>query len=356
MARLQLNKVTKIYDKNVYAAKDLSFEVCDKEFAVLVGPSGCGKTTALRLIAGLEELTSGEIYIDGSCVNDFSPKDRNVAMVFQNYALYPHMNVFDNMAFGLKMRKYPKNEIKKRVNETAVILGIDDLLARKPKQLSGGQRQRVAVGRAIVRQPKLFLFDEPLSNLDAKLRVQMRAELSRLHRKLQATIIYVTHDQIEAMTLGQKIIVIKDGEIQQVADPGELYREPKNSFVAGFIGTPPMNFMTGRIKRKGKEIIFENEDIVLKLNRKFVKYVGQEMTIGIRPTDFSTKKGSTIKITIDVVEPLGNEHYIYGRRGKIALSACLPEGQIPHTGEIFTLRIDPTRIYKFDAKNKHALK
>jgi multiple sugar transport system ATP-binding protein len=266
------------------------------------------------------------------------------------------MNVFDNMAFGLKMRKYPKNEIKKRVNETAVILGIDDLLARKPKQLSGGQRQRVAVGRAIVRQPKLFLFDEPLSNLDAKLRVQMRAELSRLHRKLQATIIYVTHDQIEAMTLGQKIIVIKDGEIQQVADPGELYREPKNSFVAGFIGTPPMNFMTGRIKRKGKEIIFENEDIVLKLNRKFVKYVGQEMTIGIRPTDFSTKKGSTIKITIDVVEPLGNEHYIYGRRGKIALSACLPEGQIPHTGEIFTLRIDPTRIYKFDAKNKHALK
>ena len=356
MAKLQLNKVTKIYDRNVYATRDLSFEVNDKEFAVLVGPSGCGKTTALRLIAGLEELTSGKIYIDDRCVNDISPKDRNVAMVFQNYALYPHMNVFDNMAFGLKMRKYPKNEIRKRVNEAAEILGIDDLLKRKPKQLSGGQRQRVAVGRAIVRQPKLFLFDEPLSNLDAKLRVQMRAELSRLHRKIKATIIYVTHDQIEAMTLGQKIIVLKDGEIQQVADPGLLYREPKNSFVAGFIGSPPMNFMTGMIKRKSKSIIFENADLILKLNSRFAKHIDQEIMIGIRPADFSTKKASAIKITIDVVEPLGNEHYIYGRRGKLALSACLPEGEIPHTGELFTLRIDPVKIYKFDAKNKQTLK
>ena len=356
MARLQLNKVTKIYDKNIYATKDLSFEVNDKEFAVLVGPSGCGKTTALRLIAGLEELSSGEIYIDGHCVNDVSPKDRNVAMVFQNYALYPHMSVFDNMAFGLKMRKYPKDEIKKRVYETAAILDIDTLLKRKPKQLSGGQRQRVAVGRAIVRQPKLFLFDEPLSNLDARLRVQMRAELARLHRKLEATIIYVTHDQIEAMTLGKKIIVLKDGEIQQVADPGELYREPKNSFVAGFIGSPPMNFMTGIIKKMAKDITFENNDLNLKLNNNFAKYIGQEIMIGIRPADFSRKKGSAIKITIDVVEPLGNEHYIYGRRGKVALSACLPEGETPRTGDVFTLKIDPVKIYKFDAKNKQALK
>ena len=356
MAKLQLNKVTKIYDKNIYATRDLSFEVNDKEFAVLVGPSGCGKTTALRLIAGLEELTSGEIFIDGNCVNDVSPKDRNVAMVFQNYALYPHMSVFDNMAFGLKMRKYPKPEIKKRVHETAAILGIDELLRRKPKQLSGGQRQRVAVGRAIVRQPRLFLFDEPLSNLDARLRVQMRAELARLHRKLKATIIYVTHDQIEAMTLGQKIIVLKDGEIQQVADPGELYRDPKNSFVAGFIGSPPMNFMTGMIKKKAQKIIFENADLNLMLNNEFGKYIDQEIMIGIRPADFSTKKGSAIKITIDVVEPLGNEHYLYGRRGKVALSACLPEGEVPQTGELFTLRIDPAKIYKFNAKNKQALK
>lgn len=356
MAKLQLNKVTKIYDKSVYATKDLSFDVHDKEFAVLVGPSGCGKTTALRLIAGLEDLTSGEIYIDGNCVNDISPKDRNVAMVFQNYALYPHMNVFDNMAFGLRMRKYPKSEISKRVNEASEMLGIDNLLKRKPKQLSGGQRQRVAVGRAIVRQPKIFLFDEPLSNLDAKLRVQMRAELSRLHKKIQATIIYVTHDQIEAMTLGQKIIVLKDGEIQQIADPGLLYREPKNSFVAGFIGSPPMNFITGVIKKQANRIVFENADIRLKLNNNFSNYIGKDITIGIRPTDFSTKKGSAIKIMIDVVEPLGSEHYIYGRHGKVALSACLPEGHTPHTGELFTLRIDPVKIYKFDATNKQALK
>jgi multiple sugar transport system ATP-binding protein len=355
MAKLQLNKVTKIYDKNVYATRDISFEVADKEFAVLVGPSGCGKTTALRLIAGLEDLTSGDIYIDDQCVNKTSPKDRNVAMVFQNYALYPHMNVFDNMAFGLKMRKYPKPEINKRVNDAAATLGIKDLLDRKPKQLSGGQRQRVAVGRAIVRQPRIFLFDEPLSNLDARLRVQMRAELSRLHRKLEATIVYVTHDQIEAMTLGQKIIVLKDGEIQQIADPAELYKKPNNTFVAGFIGSPPMNFMTGTVKNKEKTTVFETSDLVLELTHEFNKYKDREITLGIRPADFSMKKGSPIDILIDVVEPLGNEHYIYGRRGRTALSACLPEGKTPNTGDRFTLRIDPDKIYKFDATTKQAL-
>ena len=355
MAKLLLENVTKIYDRDIYAAKNISFEVQPREFTVLVGPSGCGKTTTLRLIAGLEELTSGSIYIEGQLVNDMSPKDRDVAMVFQNYALYPHMSVHDNMAFGLRMRKYPKMEIERRVEQTAETLGISTLLLRKPRQLSGGQRQRVALGRSIVRQPKLFLFDEPLSNLDAKLRVQMRAELSRLHKKIQATIIYVTHDQVEAMTLGQKIVVLKDGEVQQVADPVTLYKEPKNKFVAGFIGSPPMNMIPGVITQKGRQIEFHGQDISLKLNNKFKKYTGLSVIIGIRPTDFSTTRGSSIKIMVDVIEPMGNELYIHGRCGDTMISARVPEDAAPRVGQYFILKTNLERIYLFDEKTENAI-
>lgn len=355
MAKLCLNNVTKIFDKNIYGAKDISFDVADKEFTVLVGPSGCGKTTTLRLIAGLEEVTSGEIYIEDRCVNDISPKDRDVAMVFQNYALYPHMTVYDNMAFGLRMRKYPKKEVEQRVMEAADILGITELLRRKPKQLSGGQRQRVAVGRAIVRQPKLFLFDEPLSNLDAKLRVQMRAELSRLHKRFEATIIYVTHDQIEAMTLGEKIVVLKDAEINQIADPITLYKRPKNKFVAGFIGSPPMNFMRGSIKKENMKVVFQNGDIVLPLPERCEKFVNQEVILGIRPTDFSIDRGSDIKILVDVIEPVGNELYVHGRCGELMVSARVPEESRPKVGAPCTLRVDTEKLYVFDADTEEAL-
>jgi multiple sugar transport system ATP-binding protein len=355
MAKLLLENVTKVYDRDIYAAKDISFAVEPREFTVLVGPSGCGKTTTLRLIAGLEELTSGNIYIEDRLVNDVSPKDRDVAMVFQNYALYPHMSVFDNMAFGLRMRKYPKSGIKERVHEAAQTLGISQLLERKPRQLSGGQRQRVALGRSIVRQPKLFLFDEPLSNLDAKLRVQMRTELARLHKKIQATIIYVTHDQVEAMTLGEKIVVLKDGEVQQVADPITLYKKPVNVFVAGFIGSPPMNLIHGKIHKKDENIEFRNSDITLALNGHFEKYLNRSVVIGIRPADFSTVAGSEITVVIDVIEPMGNELYVYGRRGEMTLTARVPEDAAPKVGEPFGIRIDPGRVYIFDEETESAI-
>jgi multiple sugar transport system ATP-binding protein len=355
MARLLLENVTKIYDRDIYAAKNISFDVASKEFTVLVGPSGCGKTTTLRLIAGLEELTSGSIYIEGQLVNDMSPKDRDVAMVFQNYALYPHMSVRDNMAFGLRMRKYPNTEIQRRVAETAQTLGISELLDRKPRQLSGGQRQRVALGRSIVRQPKLFLFDEPLSNLDAKLRVQMRAELSRLHKKIQATIIYVTHDQVEAMTLGQKIIVLKDGEVQQIADPIALYKKPKNKFVAGFIGSPPMNLINGLIQKRNKKIHFRNGEITIELNSRFEKYEGRPVIVGVRPTDFSMEKGSKVTVVVDVIEPMGNELYIHGRCGETMLSARVPEDAAPKVGQKMILKVNLEKIYVFDEKTENAI-
>ncbi|MCX7847152.1 MAG: sn-glycerol-3-phosphate ABC transporter ATP-binding protein UgpC, partial [bacterium] len=256
MADVRLVNVKKVYEGNVVAVDNFNLEIKDKEFVVLVGPSGCGKSTTLRMVAGLEEITEGEIWIGDRLVNDVPPKDRDIAMVFQNYALYPHMTVYKNMAFGLMLRKYPKKEIHERVMEAARILGLEEYLNRKPKQLSGGQRQRVAVGRAIVRKPKVFLFDEPLSNLDAKMRVQMRTEISKLHARLQTTMIYVTHDQVEAMTMGDRIVVMKDGYIQQVADPITLYNQPANKFVAGFIGTPPMNFISGRIEREGEGLVF----------------------------------------------------------------------------------------------------
>lgn len=355
MAHLLLNKVTKIYDKNIYAAKDISFDVKDKEFTVLVGPSGCGKTTTLRLIAGLEQVDSGEIFIDEKCVNELSPKDRDVAMVFQNYALYPHMSVYDNIAFGLKMRRFPREEIRKRVFEVAEILGIKDLLQRKPRQLSGGQRQRVAVGRAIVRQPKLFLFDEPLSNLDAKLRVQMRAELSRLHKKFEATVIYVTHDQIEAMTLGEKIVVLKDGEIQQCADPATLYNHPKNKFVAGFIGSPPMNFIEGVVKKVDGKIKFFNPNITLDLNKEFERFLNRDVIMGIRPTDFSISRGSPVNIVVDVIEPMGSELFVYGRCRELLLAARLPADTRTEPAAALRLRVEPEKLYIFDAKSEEAL-
>jgi multiple sugar transport system ATP-binding protein len=260
MAHVKLLDVTKTFDKVNEAVKNVSLEINDKEFVVLVGPSGCGKSTTLRMIAGLEEITKGELYIDGKLMNDVAPKNRDIAMVFQNYALYPHMTVYENMAFGLKLRKYSTKEIKERVNEAAAILNLQDYLDRRPKALSGGQRQRVAVGRAIVRKPKVFLFDEPLSNLDAKLRVQMRTEISKLHQKLKATIVYVTHDQTEAMTMGNRIVIMNEGTVNQIATPIDLYNNPVNKFVAGFIGSPAMNFIEGRLSGNNGDLIFESTD------------------------------------------------------------------------------------------------
>jgi len=287
MAQVLMKDLNKKYDE-VHAVKDVNLHVRDKEFVVLVGPSGCGKSTTLRMVAGLEEITAGEIAIGDRVVNDLPPKDRDIAMVFQNYALYPHMTVYDNMAFGLKMRKFPKVEIQKRVRDAAEILGIQDLLKRKPRQLSGGQRQRVAVGRAIVRHPQVFLFDEPLSNLDAKLRVQMRVELKRLHDRLETTAIYVTHDQVEAMTLGDRVVVMKDGWIQQVGEPMELYTRPANRFVAGFIGSPAMNFVDVTIQGDSN-LTAQGTGVRLgippSLAGRLGPYKGQRVTLGVRPED-----------------------------------------------------------------------
>jgi len=326
MAQVILKNVTKKFGE-VTVVKDVNLQIQDKEFCVLVGPSGCGKTTTLRMIAGLEEITNGEIWIDDILVNDIPPKERDIAMVFQNYALYPHMNVYDNMSFGLKIKKYPKNEIDRRTQEAAGILAIQQLLDRKPKELSGGQKQRVAVGRAIVRKPKVFLFDEPLSNLDAKLRVQMRAELKKLHERLQTTIIYVTHDQVEAMTLGDKIVVMKDGVIQQIGDPLTVYDHPANKFVAGFIGSPPMNFIDVKIIRKNSDIWLDEEKFDVKLPDEMIEqvkeYINKEVILGIRPEHIYDKLYSTLgtpentlSATVDVVELLGSQKILHLTTGK----------------------------------------
>ncbi|MCF7928805.1 MAG: sn-glycerol-3-phosphate ABC transporter ATP-binding protein UgpC [Spirochaetales bacterium] len=319
MAHVELRNITKVYDNGFVAVENANINIEDREFVVLVGPSGCGKTTTLRMVAGLEEISNGELEIDGNIVNDMPPKDRDIAMVFQNYALYPHMSVYDNMAFGLKIRKFDKSEIDKRVKEAAKILDIEQLLERKPKALSGGQRQRVAVGRAIVRQPKVFLFDEPLSNLDAKLRVQMRAEISRLHNRLQATMIYVTHDQVEAMTMGDKIVVMKNGLIQQIGSPLTLYNQPANRFVAGFIGSPPMNFLTVTVKEEGGTIYVDEGDFTLEptsgQQESLKPYTGKEVTFGIRPEDLEYLEApadtNNIPTSISVIEPLGAEIHLY---------------------------------------------
>jgi multiple sugar transport system ATP-binding protein len=316
MATVTIRDLNKKYDGGFHAVKDVNLEIHDKEFLVLVGPSGCGKTTTLRMIAGLEEITSGDIRIGTQIVNDLPPMDRNIAMVFQNYALYPHKSVYDNMSFGLQMRKYPKAEIEKRVREAAGILGIESLLERKPRQLSGGQRQRVAVGRAIVRHPEVFLFDEPLSNLDAKLRVQMRVELKRLHERLETTAIYVTHDQVEAMTLGDRVVVMKDGWVQQVGEPLELYGSPANRFVAGFIGSPAMNFVDVQIAPSEGSLWAEAPGLRIKVPQEHLERLrgprreagrARRAAGGAAPREWSRCARAYVRYVGDVVEPLGNE-------------------------------------------------
>jgi multiple sugar transport system ATP-binding protein len=358
MAEVVLDKVTKVFGSNVIAVDEVSITIADREFVVLVGPSGCGKSTFLRMIAGLEEATSGDIFIDGKLVNNVAPKDRDIAMVFQNYALYPHMTAFDNMAFGLKLRKYPKEDIMARVTDAAQILGIEDLLDRRPKELSGGQRQRVAVGRAIVRKPKVFLFDEPLSNLDAMLRVQMRTEIEKLHNRLQTTMIYVTHDQIEAMTMGTRIVVLKDGFIQQVADPMTLYDAPVNRFVAGFIGSPAMNFADGKLVGNGDSAFDEGTfkvPLPADIASKVAAHKGKDIIFGIRPSDLYSKPpegaGAAVsfKATVEVVEPMGNEVFVYVTTGKTPAVARLATRKEITPGSQIELFIDMRRIHFFDA-------
>jgi multiple sugar transport system ATP-binding protein len=317
MAKVELKHISKVYEGQVRAMDDANIVIEDKEFVVFVGPSGCGKSTTLRMIAGLEDITEGELYIDGELMNDVPPTDRNIAMVFQNYALYPHMSVYENMAFGLRIKKVPREEIDRRVKDAARTLDITKFLDRKPKALSGGQRQRVAVGRAIVRHPKVFLFDEPLSNLDAKLRVTMRAELSKLHHDLQATIIYVTHDQVEAMTMANKIVVMNVAKVQQIGAPLELYNHPINKFVAGFIGSPPMNFLTVKVKKDGADIVLDEGSFFFKAHpshaEALAKYDGKDVYFGIRPEDLIYKAAAepgTIPVNIIVIEPLGAEIHL----------------------------------------------
>ncbi len=321
MAELRLENIQKKYDKNVLAVENFNLHIEDKEFIVFVGPSGCGKSTTLRMIAGLEEISSGELYIDGQKMNNVPPKSRDIAMVFQNYALYPHLNVYDNMAFGLKLRKFKKEEINQRVKNAAKILGLEEYLKRKPKALSGGQRQRVALGRAIVRDAKVFLMDEPLSNLDAKLRVQMRTEILKLHQRLQTTTIYVTHDQTEAMTMASRIVVMKDGRIQQIGTPKEVYDRPNNVFVGGFIGSPPMNFFNGRFEEGHVVMGNVKIEVPLEKQKQLVAqgYVNQEIVLGIRPefiqevTAQDSTTGSILPAKVEVAELLGAEKYLYSK-------------------------------------------
>jgi multiple sugar transport system ATP-binding protein len=361
MASVKLKNITKRFEGGVTAVSNFDLDIEDKEFIILVGPSGCGKTTTLRMIAGLEEITEGEIYIGDKLVNDVQPKDRDIAMVFQNYALYPHMTVFDNMAFGLKLRRTPKAEIKRRVHEAARILEIEHLLDRKPKALSGGQRQRVALGRAIVRDPKVFLMDEPLSNLDAKLRVQMRIEISKLHQRLQTTFIYVTHDQTEAMTMGTRIVVMKDGFIQQVASPQILYERPVNLFVAGFIGSPQMNFLNVKVEKRNEGIYLVFGEHSLKLPEGQAKkvvsenYIGEEVIMGIRPEHIhdeavyiESMPESVTKANVEVIEMLGSETLLYLFVDEFSVTARVNPRTTARTGDVIEVAFDTNRIHLFD--------
>jgi len=366
MAKVVLENVVKVYPGDVTAVHDANLEIQDQEFVVLVGPSGCGKSTTLRMIAGLEDISDGSVFIDGKKVNDIPPKDRDIAMVFQNYALYPHMSVYNNMAFGLKLRKYPKAEIHKRVMEAAGILGITELLERKPKALSGGQRQRVAVGRAIVRKPKAFLFDEPLSNLDAKMRVQMRAEISKLHSSLKSTMIYVTHDQIEAMTMGDRIVVMKDGWIQQVDTPLNIYNHPTNQFVAGFIGSPPMNLFPGKIVRQDNGLTFDEGRFRVALDPamadKLAGHVGKKVAMGIRPENIKDISMSTdtdpahmLKATVEVIEMMGSEVFLYASTGQNSFTARVDASCGKQIGDSVELVLDMSKAHFFDGETKKAL-
>ncbi len=366
MANVTFQNVVKKYG-DVTAVNNLNIAVDDKEFLVLVGPSGCGKTTALRCLAGLEEITSGEIKIGDRVVNDVAPKDRDIAMVFQSYALYPHLSVYDNMAFGLKLRKVPKEEIKRRVNEAADILGIRDLLDRKPRQLSGGQRQRVAVGRAIVREPKVFLFDEPLSNLDAKLRVAMRAEISKLHQRLQTTFIYVTHDQFEAMTMASRIAVINKGVLQQLDTPQMLYDHPNNLFVAGFIGSPAMNFFPGKLRKDDGKLVVDTGDFVVTIPPSKVKqyepHAGKDVIFGIRPENIHDPNfvppnidADKVAAKVDLTELMGNEIFLYLVSGKNTFVARVDPRSKLHVGEQGAVMFDMDTIHLFDAATEEALR
>jgi multiple sugar transport system ATP-binding protein len=365
MASVTYEHVTKEFG-DVKAVNDLNLEIQDKEFLVFVGPSGCGKTTALRLLAGLEEISSGQIKIEDRVINDIAPKDRDIAMVFQSYALYPHLSVFDNLAFGLKLRKTPKEEIKRRVNEAAQILGIQDLLDRKPRQLSGGQRQRVAVGRAIVREPKVFLFDEPLSNLDAKLRVAMRAEISKLHHRLQTTFIYVTHDQVEAMTMASRIAVINKGDLQQLDTPQNLYDKPVNMFVAGFIGSPAMNLFKGKLRKDGdKFIVGENDfNVMLPANRaeEYQAFLGKPVVFGIRPEDIHNPAfippsihTENVTMKVDVTELMGNEIFLYLLAGENTFVARVDPRTSFKVGEEVEVAFNMDNFHLFDAETEQAI-
>lgn len=365
MASLSLKNICKKYPNGFEAVKDFNLEIEDKEFIIFVGPSGCGKSTTLRMVAGLEEISSGDLMIDGRRVNDVEPKDRDIAMVFQNYALYPHMTVFDNMAFGLKLRKVPKDEIAKKVNEAARILDLEKLLDRRPKALSGGQRQRVAMGRAIVRNPKVFLMDEPLSNLDAKLRVQMRAEIASLHHRLGATIIYVTHDQTEAMTLGTRIVVLKDGIIMQVDSPQKLYNEPNNLFVAGFIGSPQMNFLDAECVIKGDRASLKFGEFSMELPpakaKKLIegKYDGKTVVLGIRPEDvddseisLETHQGSIVNTQVTGYELLGSEVLLYYVINGNSMTAKVDARTTARLGDSIKLAFDVEKIHVFDKETE----
>ena len=378
MASLSLRNIYKHYAGGVTAVSDFNLEIEDKEFIILVGPSGCGKSTTLRMIAGLEEISEGELYIGDKLVNEVAPKDRDIAMVFQNYALYPHMSVYDNMAFGLKLRKTPKAEIKRRVDEAARILDISHLLQRKPAALSGGQRQRVALGRAIVREPKVFLLDEPLSNLDAKLRAQMRTEISKLHLKLGTTFIYVTHDQTEAMTMGTRIVVMKDGFIQQVDSPQNLYETPVNMFVAGFIGSPQMNFIDGKIIKSGKDYFaeFGSEDTETKPGVKYqIKlpasknadgkldaYVDKEVTFGIRPEHVHDEpellekfKEGVVEALLEVTELMGAETYLYTVCEGTNINCRVAPTSTAKAGDTIKIALEPEKIHIFDKETEKTI-
>ena len=368
MASLSLKNVCKVYPNGFVAVKDFNLDVADKEFIIFVGPSGCGKSTTLRMIAGLEEISSGELWIGDKLVNDVEPKDRDIAMVFQNYALYPHMTVYDNMSFGLKLRKVPKPEIDKLVHEAAKILGIEQLLDRKPKALSGGQRQRVAMGRAIVRNPKVFLMDEPLSNLDAKLRVQMRIEIQKIHQRLETTIIYVTHDQTEAMTLGTRIVVLKDGIIQQVDTPQNLYDKPCNVFVAGFMGSPQMNLINAKVVQSGEDVVLMFGGNTIKLPEGKAQqlieagYVDTTVIMGIRPEDLNDSEviinanpDCVIEATIRVYELLGAEVFLYFDIDEVNCTARVNPRTTARPGDTIKLGIDMTKLHIFDKDTEQVI-
>ena len=348
MAEVSITNVRKVYPGNVEAVKDVSFDIPDGGFCVLVGPSGCGKSTLLRMVAGLETITSGECRIGGRVVNDIEPSDRDIAMVFQNYALYPHFSVYDNMAYGLRNRGTPKDEIERRVQEASKILGIESFLQRRPRQLSGGQRQRVAMGRAIVRKPQVFLFDEPLSNLDAKLRVQMRVEIKKLQRALGVTSIYVTHDQVEAMTLSDKLVVMSAGRVEQMGLPNDVYRKPASRFVATFIGSPPMNIARGVVKGKGAVSI---GDVVLPVSDMAADLVpGAAIEVGLRPEDLVVSPNGSLTMAVDFFEELGATQLFHGTLGGAALVIQAASGLVPSDSKTLNLSIDPAKVHLFDVE------